>query len=57
MLLRRRKLRTRLDVALRVVVVVKPVSGSMPRTAPIISLANRMFDTGITFVSRSMPGW
>ena len=34
-----------------------PVSGSMPRTAPIISLANRMLSTGITRVSRSMPGW
>ncbi len=29
----------------------------MPRTAPIISLANSTFSTGITRVSRSMPGW
>ena len=29
----------------------------MPRTAPIISLANSTFFTGITVFSRSMPGW
>jgi hypothetical protein len=45
-----------LDVALGVVVVVAGL-GSMPRTAPIISEANSTFFTGITLVSRSMPGW
>ena len=34
-----------------------PVSGSMPRTAPTISEANRMLSAGMTLSSRSMPGW
>ena len=34
-----------------------PVSGSMPRTAPIISDANKILSTGMTLVNKSMPGW
>jgi hypothetical protein len=45
----------RVDIALGVVEIV-PVVGSIPRTAPTISLPNRIFLFSITSASRLIPG-